>query len=144
MLPLPKLTYIQDKRFWARIDKQGPDECWNWTGDFNDRGYGRFSIKDRGYKAHRIAYALHFEYDPVNQRLYHTCGNPACCNPAHLTTLAVQIGIDNGTARLTEAEGREIRALDLQGVSLRELGRQFDVAPNTIKKIVDRKTWRHI
>jgi len=143
MLSLPKLTYVQKKRFWARIDIQGPDECWNWTGNLY-RGYGRVSLQSRGYLAHRIAYALHFEYDPVNQRIYQTCGNPACCNPAHLTTLAVQIGVRNGATRLTEAEVREIRALDLQGVSLRELGRQFGVAPNTIKKIVDRKTWKHI
>ena len=144
MLPLPVLTYVQTKRFWSRVDTQGPDECWNWTGDLTEHGHGRFSVKDRGYKAHRIAYFLHTSYDPVNVRVSQTCGNPACCNPAHLTTLSTRIGANHHRAHLTEAEVLEIRALYLGGNSQRALSRGFNVSPSTIYKIVNRLTWTHI
>lgn len=144
MLPLPILSNVQIARFWSRVDKHGPDECWNWIGDVTARGYGRFSIKDRGYKAHRIAYFLHTEYDPVNSKVHQSCGNPACCNPAHLTTLSTRIGANHHNARLTEVEVNEIRAFYLDGISQRSLSRKFDVSQSTIRDIVNRRTWLHI
>jgi len=144
MIPLPKLTYIQTKRFWSRVDKCGPDECWNWVGDITSEGYGRFSIKDRGYYVHRIAYFLHTEYDPVNSKIHQTCGNPVCCNPAHLTTIPTQVGMNHHQARLTEAEVKEIRERYLDGNSQRALSQRFNVSQSTIRDIVNRKTWLHV
>ena len=36
-----------ENRFWIKVDKRGPDECWNWQGSFFRNGYGQFNAKDR-------------------------------------------------------------------------------------------------
>lgn len=71
-------------RFWARVDRRGPDECWEWTGYRLRLGYGRLTYHGRTTAAHRLAYA--FAHGPIPEGLFicHRCDNPPCCNPAHL------------------------------------------------------------
>lgn len=71
------------KRFWAKVDIRTPDECWSWTAGKDDKGYGAFKYAGHMHKAHRIALRLS---KPIPRHLHalHRCGNPACCNPAHL------------------------------------------------------------
>ena len=70
-------------RFWSRVEKRD-DDCWRWTGSFNDRGYGRFHVDGRSWPAHRWAYT-HF-VGPIDDHLEpdHLCRNRACVNPSHL------------------------------------------------------------
>ena len=47
-----------EDRFWAKVDKGGPDECWLWTGALS-RGYGNLVIGHSGNRyAHRVAWEL--------------------------------------------------------------------------------------
>ena len=72
-------------RFWAKVDRSG--ECWLWQGSKDRQGYGR--IKSPGMrvnlKAHRVAYAMSAGIDPGAELVLHSCDNPSCCNPAHLS-----------------------------------------------------------
>jgi hypothetical protein len=66
-------------------DQRGPDECWPWLGNVGGRGYGRFTLKGKAYRPHRVA--LERRLGRVlgpNEVACHTCDNPLCCNPAHL------------------------------------------------------------
>lgn len=77
------------ERFWLRVDKRGPDECWPWTGAKNGNGYGRMKINGTAYLAHRLAYefskrTLRPNGDYHGRVVRHTCDNPNCCNPKHL------------------------------------------------------------
>jgi hypothetical protein len=69
--------------FWARVDKKGDNECWNWT-DTMCVGFGQIYYKGKRWKAHRLAYILTFGNIPPRSWVHHTCKNHICCNPQHL------------------------------------------------------------
>jgi hypothetical protein len=35
------------KRFWAKVEVKGPDDCWEWLAGKSKLGYGAFSIKSK-------------------------------------------------------------------------------------------------
>jgi len=73
-----------ERRFWVKVDRRRPDECWPWLKPAKN-GYGIFSLSStRTTNAHRVAWAL--RNGPIRERtiIRHSCDNPACCNPAHL------------------------------------------------------------
>ena len=71
--------------FWSQVDQSGgADACWEWQGQRNAKGYGVFSLLGET-GAYRVAYRLIKGDIAPAMRLLHSCDNPPCCNPAHLT-----------------------------------------------------------
>jgi hypothetical protein len=88
-LKLPVLSEQEVQRFWSKVQKGAPDECWPWLAGKDWDGYGCFVVTHSGNKfqlrAHRIAYFLHYKEDPWPLLVRHLiCDNPPCCNGAHL------------------------------------------------------------
>jgi len=72
--------------FWARVDKRGDDDCWEWLGGRHgegNRAYGTVYIIGKIWGAHRFAFFCATGIIPTNN-VCHTCDNPPCCNPHHL------------------------------------------------------------
>lgn len=78
--PTPELL----ERFWSKVDRKGPDECWNWTAYLNDDGYGYFKLNGMPLYAHRVVIVLEGRRLPDKKLVHHTCQNSACVNPKHL------------------------------------------------------------
>lgn len=74
------------ERFWAKVEKRGPAECWLWLASRNAQGYGKFSVASgRGHMgAHRAVWELVNGAVPDGLWVLHRCDNPPCVNPAHL------------------------------------------------------------
>lgn len=71
------------------IRGKNPDDCWRWSGDENG-GYGRLNITKDGkaYRpyAHRFSYYLHKGNTGLEgMDVLHSCHNPECTNPLHLS-----------------------------------------------------------
>lgn len=150
------------ERFWPKVNKRGPDECWLWLGVKVRGGYGQIWDGERTIGAHRAALIL----DGRNLGaldVLHKCNNPSCVNPAHLRagTEAENMqdainagtfihhhpgyGEENANVLLCEDAVIQIRRrYKAGGESLASLGREFSVSPSTIAKCIKRKTWKHV
>lgn len=92
---------LWEDRFWKKVDKSG--DCHAWTGARTQRGYGVFFVAGRALLAHRLAACLN-GVDPLAPVIMHSCDNPSCVNPAHLSA-----GTHKSNAQDMVAKGRQPR-----------------------------------
>lgn len=89
---------LVDKRFWAKVDKRGDDDCWWWQGATNE-GYGRFFDGKGSKAAHRWAYENIVGPIPDGLVIDHLCRNRGCVNPAHMEPVTDRENILRGEGR---------------------------------------------
>jgi hypothetical protein len=70
--------------------ENGPGGCLEWRGGSSKRGYGRIKVNGRLAATHRVAAYAAGIIDDVfgpdrEQCALHSCDNPSCCNPDHLS-----------------------------------------------------------
>jgi len=101
---IPELLLWERQRFARMVKRAGPDDCWEWQGA-RSHGYGRLKFRGKLFLAHRVAYTLaHGPITDVRMLVMHSCDNPPCCNPAHLS-----LGSYLDNARDMDAKGRAKR-----------------------------------
>lgn len=59
--------------------------CWEWIGQRWKSGYGYCRPNRKIISAHRYVYEQMVEPIPAGLDLLHSCDNPGCVNPYHLT-----------------------------------------------------------
>lgn len=82
------------RRFWEKVEKAGPDDCWLWKGAPSSGGksgyhnkYGVIKLsKSRKLIRSNRAVLLISVGEPPEPGMYacHRCDNSLCCNPKHL------------------------------------------------------------
>lgn len=148
------------ERFWEKVSIAGPNDCWLWSASAYLNGYGQFWTGSNLTPAHRYAYFLVHGPIPPKMVVLHSCDNPRCCNPAHLSLGTQQDNVDDmlrkgrnnqakgekqRNAKFTTEKIRQIREMYATGnYSQSELARQFNVSKPNIRSIVLRLTWKHV
>lgn len=74
-----------EQRFWEKVKKGKPNDCWEWQAYRNLGGYGVIGFgASTQFIASRLSYELHFGKILKNLLVLHKCDNPSCVNPNHL------------------------------------------------------------
>lgn len=166
-----------EERFWRKVSKSVlPNGCWEWTGSTYKNGYGRIGSGRRPSKdilVHRLSWKIHFESDPGDLDVCHTCDNRICVRPDHfflgtshdnhmdasrkgrlpsgslhhtkLKPERIIRGEKRWTSKLTDAQVLEIRDRYVSSkVSQRSLGMEYNISQGAVGKIIRRECWQHL
>ena len=149
------------ERFWAKVEKKGENDCWEWTAAKNEKGYGLIRIEGKNIKAHRVSLQIKINRE-IGEGLVtkHSCDNRGCVNPQHLTEgtqsenikeayergrISVRKGSEIGNSKLTETEILEIREICKEGLlTQKEIAELYGICSRNVSHIVNRQTWLHI
>lgn len=143
-------------RFWDKVQKGDEESCWEWLAHTDRAGYGRYWEKGRMTRAHR--YALN-EISPVpfkGAHCLHSCDNPRCCNPSHLSW---GTDVDNKYDKVKK--GRHIKGethpnsvykneiadsiirLKMQGYNVREIADTLGLTVGGVMNVYVGRAWKH-
>lgn len=128
--------------------------CWLWTAYRMKNGYGLFRYPDGHHLAHRVSHRLFIGPVPDGLDVMHSCDNPACVNPEHLSagtrTDNMRDAVRKGRMRRGESHGRA-KLVDADVIAIREsselqrvLALRYGVRQTTISKIKRGQKWSHL
>lgn len=144
------------ERFWSKVDKRGPNDCWEWKAGRHTQGYGLFWFEGTTHRAHRLVMG-----EP-KLHVLHTCDNPPCCNPNHLflgtdaDNMEDKVlkgrargggpkGEGDPNSKLTNEDVRFIRTRYAKGgITYRQLAARFGVHHSVIYKVITKQTWKNV
>ena len=126
-------------RFWKKVDKKNESDCWEWTAQKSDAGYGRFRFNG-GQLAHRYSFMIHNGYLPDSSRhVMHICDNPGCVNPFHLKDGSRRDNVDDMVAKGRHPGRSDNRGENNYNSKLTNAqAREVFLSPGTYKEVSDK------
>lgn len=144
------------ERFELYVDRS--EGCWLWRGTIGAGGYGQIRVDGVKIQAHRFSYEHHRGPIPTGLHVMHSCDNPPCVNPEHLSVGSRSDNMRDmaskrrgnahhndqrhPSARLTDAQVAEIRRLAVRGIPRRDIARQFGVSESHTGNLITRRSKR--
>lgn len=141
----------QKTRFWKNVARKNKDDCWHWQGWLNRQEYGEYNVNGNKYLAHRIAFKLHNDKDPLGLLVLHKCDNPSCCNPHHLFLGTdydnildmINKGRNNRNrghkSRFNQQDINKMIELRKECKGYKEIAKVFNVTDSTISNILNKE-----
>jgi len=157
-------------RFWDKVQKR-ESGCWEWTASKANKGYGAFGIGGIVVKAHRVAFLWSGGVVPSGLYLMHSCDNPACVNPSHMSVgskadnnadmcrkgrhrpggsktpkarCKYERGATHHHAKLTEDSVRNLRSDRNLGISFSQLAKKYQITSSCAYRIAKGLSWTHV
>lgn len=153
----PEYIIKREQVFWSKI-KITPNGCWEWQGSRTSAGYGKFHFDGIKRRTHRMAMLFIHGKVPAGMSVMHSCDNPSCVYPGHLSFGTHQQNMDdkrikgransakgelNGKSKLSNVQAKEIRNLySTDNITQEKIGRMFNVSVGTINGIIHQRTYK--
>lgn len=151
-------TYINRLLRKTTLQKNGCLE-WNAAKDWN--GYGSTYMFGTQWRAARLFYFLFRGPIPDGAMILHSCDNPCCVNPDHLSVGTAKDNMQdcvrkgralgprgemNGQHKLKAEDVFAIRKRykwkDREGNNIYAIAKDYGVHPVTVHNIISRKAWK--
>lgn len=145
------------KEYWEKLRNRLEQrcaincDCKEWVGYKNKNGHGMITIPGNiSLPCESVSWMIHKGPIPKNMTVGQNCGNIACFNIDHLFLRESKKGIGNFTkgserkhSKLTEEDVIYILSVKYKFTS-NVLSNRFNVRPETIRAIWQRKNWKHV
>jgi hypothetical protein len=140
-------------RFWAKVQRRGPHECWPWTAGVDKDGYGKLKMPDGTHvRSNRAVFFLtHGNWPDFG---CHTCDVTGCCNPRHVFDGSPQDNVADMVKKLRHARGRRIGnaymtpdavlGIRASTLTVTEASKAFKTSIPNVISIRQRRTWAHL
>lgn len=143
-------------RFWEKVEILGENECWPWKAYRDKRGYGKYWYEGKMIKAHRFSLFISRGELGEGYSCLHSCDNPCCCNPKHLSWGTHQDNSDDQISRNRQYKGEShhnslynneivdsILRMKMHGFNIHEISSKLGLKETGVINVYIGRSWKH-
>jgi hypothetical protein len=129
--------------------------CWECISHKpNPNGYILVNRNGKRGHLHRFSYETYKGKIPAGLVIIHSCDNPSCFNPNHLSVGTMMDNMQDKISKNRQSRGEsggtsklsndKVREIYLDNRTFREIAKDFEISIGTINQIKTRKTWKEV
>ena len=129
------------------------DDCIEWNNSRTIDGYGQVRYAGATRRAHKVAYCISndVDYECVKGVIMHSCDNPSCINPKHLSVgsqhdnvidcvskgrfRSVE-GLKNPKSIVTSEDSRKMLRMRTDGMTYQDIADAMGVGKSTAYRVI--------